>query len=478
LHCRPTLDEVEAHPFLADNNAPTSLPTSALSIIPIWRVNEYGELVCTDKTADYSLNKKPAIPRSASTFGRRPFASHDPNTNKAASTTTPMPRKNDINMERVVKNAVAAMSGAALHSDIAGKQRGQSRSAVATSTSVSPAFEIFDEFQSTQKPAPVSIRDELTSRDELDSVLRARGGSSRQIPPQRTLTEEALCLQTKTLSLDAPSPRLNSGAASSVLTHATESVFSGTENDAEIFKLIVDHLGAVLTIIETRKGTYRTVPLRPTSSRRGPTTWVVRYVDYTCKYGLGFLLNDGCSGVYFNDSTKTALEPHGDTFQYIERKRNEDVDNPRRRGETTVETHTLETYPDSLKKKVTLLKHFRNYLLQQQVYDGIEEYPAESSIQKRDVISTSDLVYVKKWVRTKHAILFSLSNRTIQVIFYDQTEILLTPDIDFLTYVDKHRKRFTYAFTDELVGASAEIEKRLRYAKDIMLQLVASGNKN
>ena len=34
------------------------------------------------------------------------------------------------------------------------------------------------------------------------------------------------------------------------------------------------------------------------------TVWVVRYVDYTSKYGLGFLLNTGSAGVYFNDSTK------------------------------------------------------------------------------------------------------------------------------------------------------------------------------
>jgi len=26
------------------------------------------------------------------------------------------------------------------------------------------------------------------------------------------------------------------------------------------------------------------------------TTWVTRYVDYTSKYGLGFLLNDGSAG--------------------------------------------------------------------------------------------------------------------------------------------------------------------------------------
>eukprot|EP01035_Chromulina_nebulosa_P022024 gene22024-28508_t len=49
--------------------------------------------------------------------------------------------------------------------------------------------------------------------------------------------------------------------------------------------------------------------------------WVVRYVDYTSKYGLGFLFNTGSAGVYFNDSTKIVLSADGMVFQYNERRR-------------------------------------------------------------------------------------------------------------------------------------------------------------
>ena len=38
-----------------------------------------------------------------------------------------------------------------------------------------------------------------------------------------------------------------------------------------------------------------------TNNNSAAKTWVTRYVDYTSKYGLGFLLNDGGAGVYFND---------------------------------------------------------------------------------------------------------------------------------------------------------------------------------
>jgi polo-like kinase 1 len=93
------------------------------------------------------------------------------------------------------------------------------------------------------------------------------------------------------------------------------------------------------------------------------TIWVVRYVDYTSKYGLGFLLNTGSAGVYFNDSTKIVVSPDGTIFQYSERKRK---DKGATSSEHSIQTHSVLKFPAELQKKVTLLRHFRNYLVDQQ----------------------------------------------------------------------------------------------------------------
>jgi polo-like kinase 1 len=136
--------------------------------------------------------------------------------------------------------------------------------------------------------------------------------------------------------------------------------------------------------------------------------------------------------------------------------------------------HSLESYPDGLHKKVTLLKHFRNYLIEQQKKSEEEGMTPHGSFTRSSEIS---FVYLKKWVRTKHAILFRLSDQTVQIVFYDQTEVLLTPDERFVTYVDKKRNRCTYYLTDELVASNAELAKRLKYSKEI-LQQVISGQKS
>ena len=48
--------------------------------------------------------------------------------------------------------------------------------------------------------------------------------------------------------------------------------------------------------------------------------WVKKWVDYSSKYGLGYYLSNECTGVFFNDSTKIALDANGYHFDYMERR--------------------------------------------------------------------------------------------------------------------------------------------------------------
>jgi polo-like kinase 1 len=64
---------------------------------------------------------------------------------------------------------------------------------------------------------------------------------------------------------------------------------------------------------------------------------VKKWVDYSTKYGLGYLLTDGSTGVYFNDSTKIILDKNGDNFDYIEKKGGEKAD--------TITPYKLSNFP-------------------------------------------------------------------------------------------------------------------------------------
>ena len=93
-------------------------------------------------------------------------------------------------------------------------------------------------------------------------------------------------------------------------------------------------------------------------------------------------------------------------------------------------------YPKDLQKKVTLLQHFRNYLEGEE--DKDKSNPTDPRVNLQ-AFSNADVenIYVKKWMRTKHAIMFRLSNKVVQVIFQDQTEIILSSELRVVTYVNK-----------------------------------------
>ena len=146
--------------------------------------------------------------------------------------------------------------------------------------------------------------------------------------------------------------------------------------------------------------------------------WVKKWVDYSTKYGLGYMLSNKCTGVFFNDATKIVIDPEGNKFNYFERKlvsQSERLD--------VMNTYTLTEYPKELQKKVTLLQHFRSYLETSSQGSSSSTNPVSGSLQPTSDIEMKDEsgnptpVYVKKWMRTKHAIMFRLNNKVVQVNF-------------------------------------------------------------
>lgn len=404
---------------------PESLPSSCLAQSPTWCRTEYGDLVTQDEWN--STAKKSTVHRTSS---RLPFSKYDANLSRPK-------------VETKDKDTVRSLRPAEL--------------------AARPVLPIPPSHPSTFK-----IYDETTNRygERADHTSSTRSATSIS-------SSENLIAKTKALTVDTAMKVLErTGSAQFSKPVAMPSPSTSTseqldyDDESKFLNGQLDRLETLLEITEKRKGQYR--PLTPSSMRSGclPQNWVTRYVDYTSKYGLGFLLNDGCSGVFFNDSTKIALDNDGTSFQYVERKRSEP--NELRRVDVLVGSHTLEQFPEKLNKKVTLLKHFRNYLLEQRKKEG-DDSDSSRTQPERD---SSNLVYVKKWLRTKHAILFWLSANIVQVVFFDHTEVLLTNDESSIVYVDKLGRRQSYGFTDEVVGSFPELEKRAKYSRDILRQLL------
>jgi polo-like kinase 1 len=81
--------------------------------------------------------------------------------------------------------------------------------------------------------------------------------------------------------------------------------------------------------------------------------YIKKWIDYSNKYGIGYILSTNACGVYFNDNSKIILASDFLTLTYIEKGLDK---------QESTEYYSMKNYPPEIKKKVTLLIHFKNYM--------------------------------------------------------------------------------------------------------------------
>jgi len=197
----------------------------------------------------------------------------------------------------------------------------------------------------------------------------------------------------------------------------------------------------------------------PVGAPSRPTVWVYKWVDYSNKYGLGYLLSNGVYGAYFNDSSK-AMTGNYRICEYISQSRG-----PEERH--TFNVNPTPPHPHEINKKITLLKYFKQLLTQ-------ECKPDDAIVNSAP---TSNFVYVKRWTHTKRAIVFRLSNKIVQVNFLeDHTKLILSPGAQEVSYIDKNQNFTTHFLANilhpSISGEHEELVDRLKYTRDILYHML------
>lgn len=169
---------------------------------------------------------------------------------------------------------------------------------------------------------------------------------------------------------------------------------------------------------------------------------------------MGYQLTDNSIGVYFNDSTGIVLHPDQLRFTYFEDK----ID-------LEGKTHLVSDYPNELSKKVTLLRYFKSYMQEHLLKDS-----ELSKVEQR----VRGVVFLRKWLRTKHAMFFRLSNRVTQVNFFDHTKVILFQGGLSVLFINAQREHTSIFLPTELDSCpeKAELIHRLKYIRDIIDQVL------
>ena len=170
-------------------------------------------------------------------------------------------------------------------------------------------------------------------------------------------------------------------------------------------------------------------------------------------YGLGYILSNDNVGAYFNDNTKMIYKPNGNNFIYIEKNEK-------------YSSHMLfDKFNNNMSQKVNILQKFKGFLLEESKDDN-------KFVILEGGINAMQFIYIKKFVRTKHAVLFRLSNLTVQISFYDNTEIFLSKESKKVTYVNKKREIICYPLSVAFDTNNKEMIKRLKYTKKILMKML------
>ncbi|KAI0027458.1 kinase-like domain-containing protein, partial [Vararia minispora EC-137] len=193
--------------------------------------------------------------------------------------------------------------------------------------------------------------------------------------------------------------------------------------------------------------------------------FIVSWVDYCEKYGMGYALTNGAVGVYFRDSTSIILSADKVHFDFI---------STRKRGsQYQRKSYTISEYPEELKNKVYLLKYFENYIM--------GHLYGDHSFTSEDLERKTGLEFVTIYLRMKNVIVFRLSNDILQFNFYDHSKLVLSAHGNHITHIDKEKNVTVISLStlikcaldthlldaDEVKFVTRLMEK-IRYCKEIL----------
>lgn len=189
-------------------------------------------------------------------------------------------------------------------------------------------------------------------------------------------------------------------------------------------------------------------------------TYIKQWVDYSysSKFGLGYVLTNGNLGVFFIDKTKIILNKKSNKLNYIYiKEENEKYDE-----------YDINNYPNEIENKVDALNYFNYYFENNDnIYLNLN-LKKESEENKDNNNELIYVIYVKKWMRTRHAVIFCLNSGLIQYIFNDNSEIQICDLTKTLTYINRRRERFTYLLSIVETIPNKEIKIKFKYIKGLI----------
>lgn len=393
---RPTLQAILKHQWFTEGTFPSYIPQSANDGPPAWANVSAAQSrrnldIVKRVAAGEPVSTTPPPPRSSS-LGHS-IAAQEREFNNAVQPDSPISallssaRQPLVQAPAAIKeqSLLRKLTAAGAQSTLSPVRRGILRNPPGAAASRAPEI------------------DEVAEEDEPDEAPRGMtDGRDRELAHQKTrIVSQMAGMKISDKDKDRDSGR--SASSSPVPSRAplreanvpqvssAPTASAGRKNN--IYELIEANLTSALAMGPTEAGFHTSTRAVP------PKVFVVSWLDYCAKYGMGFVMTDGTVCVHFNDSSSLVLAPDKQFFDHIAPDADRTHENRR--------NYPIDQYPSDLKTKVYLLHQFEKYMLDRLV--GSHQY---TYVDKE---RTRGMVYIEKYLRMKHVILFRLSNGLLQV---------------------------------------------------------------
>lgn len=456
---RPTLIDIRTHPFFASPPPPMMTPLSLLSI-----AKRYGHRSASRRQSGAAIGHAPATE----------VASPPPQQQQIAS---PLPESN-MNENRKPRNPVLILrdeNQANLHRDAGQMAKAGESASSGTATyytantrhhnaKTSPRITRSSGTGSRHTAAPPLPRSGQTAGGVAEQITRTaftapkpqlKGNNEEPIPAPTVLQRHSgggsPCRQTsaplqglsdrRKSSLDNHQRKRSVSCAAAAEQQPPSHLPARQASMGELRAAELDDLNPASTKASVPR------PLS-TASLLQPTVWVKRCADFTRKYGFCYLLSNKVVGAMYNDITKLFWDLSSDKVVYIVRVRHNvdggDGEDGAKRYNTDYPTwYSLPDCPETLTKKITLIKYFKSFLMGS---GGRKEDVLQcSGFSESDVISSrqaatlpppgsQNWVYVKGWAKVENTYIFRFSNKSVQVCFPDGSEMFFFWQMELVTY--------------------------------------------
>jgi polo-like kinase 1 len=179
--------------------------------------------------------------------------------------------------------------------------------------------------------------------------------------------------------------------------------------------------------------------------------WVIKWLDYSDKYGFGYQLSDDSIGISFNDGTKMIQLAESQSIHYIEFDGKESY------------YISEEEMPPEHNKKIRLLNYFVKYMKENLARAMQDKWsPSEPGCIAR-------LPHLWTWFRSATSVVMILTNGTIQINkLRTHVKIVICPLLGAISIISPDKTIRTFRLSAFKEAISNEM---LEILKDVQVRL-------